>query len=161
MSALREELYVNCPVNQARRHLDAFFRERPRLALRVPSAIPGLKTGLLMQKEVSATIERARAASDSFEDFSVTWEAIGGGPFPRFKGKLAVKGDEDYDSFRLVLEGTYDPPLGNAGEAFDALVGHWIAIATARDLLERVREAVEAAYRVLEAEKPHKDTRVS
>jgi hypothetical protein len=100
-------------------------------------------------------IERIHAPSDSFEEFLVTWEAVGGGPFPRFAGKLAVKGDEDYDSFRLVLEGTYDPPLGAAGEAFDVLVGHWIAIATARDLLERVREAVETAYRALEAEKHH------
>jgi len=155
MSALREELYVNCPVNQARRHLDAFFRERPTLALRVPLAIPGLKNPALMQKDVTASIKRMHASSDSFEDFSVTWEAIAGGPFPRFTGKLTVKGDEDYDSFRLVLEGAYDPPLGAAGEAFDVLVGHWIAIATARDLLERVREAIEIAYRTLEAEKHH------
>lgn len=155
MSVLREELFVKCPVNQARRHLDAFFKERPTLALRVPLVIPGLRSGSLMQKDVTASIKRIHAPSDTFEDFSVTWEALGGGPFPRFTGKLAVKGDEDYDSFRLVLEGTYDPPLGAAGEAFDVLVGHWIAIVTARDLLERVREAVETAYRALEAEKHH------
>jgi hypothetical protein len=159
MSVLREELYVKCPVNQARRHLDAFFKERPTLALRVPLTIPGLKGGSLVQKDVTAAIKRIHAPSDAFEDFSVAWEAVGGGPFPHFTGKLAVKGDEDYNSFRLVLEGTYDPPLGVAGEAFDALVGHWIAIATARDLLERVREAVETAYRVIESEK-HNQTRV-
>ncbi len=153
MSALRQELYVNCPVNQARRHLDAFFQEHPKLTLRAPLHIPGLKSGLLVQKDVSVVIERTRAASDAFENFSVAWEAVGGGPFPRFTGKLSVKGDEDYGSFRLVLEGAYDPPLGAAGEAFDALVGHWIAIATARDLLERVREAVETAYREVEAQK--------
>jgi hypothetical protein len=155
MSVLREELYVKCPVNQARLHLDTFFRERPTLALRVPLAIPGLKSGSLMQKDVTVSIERLHAPFESFEDFSVTWEAVGGGPFPRFTGRLTVKGDEDYDSFRLVLEGTYDPPLGAAGEAFDVLVGHWIAIATSRDLLERVREVVETAYRALEVEKHH------
>jgi hypothetical protein len=153
MSALREEIYVNCPVSLARRHLSAFFSEHTRLALRVPLGIPGLKTGLLMRRDVSATIKQVQAVSDAFEDFSVNWEAIGGGPFPRFAGKIEVQGDEDYDSFRLVLQGTYDPPLGVAGEAFDALVGRWIAIATARDLLERVREAVEASYRALEDEK--------
>jgi hypothetical protein len=120
-----------------------------------PIQIPGLHMGLLMQREVSALLRRAPAEGDAYDAFTVHWEAVGGGPFPRFEGTVEVKGDEDYDSFLLVLSGSYDPPLGALGEAFDAVVGRWIAIATARDLLERIRETVEAAYRVQEAGKSH------
>lgn len=154
MNALREELYVNCPVSQARRDFEAFFRERAQhLTLRVPLTIPGLHMGMTMQRDVKATIEHVSASSDAVDILSVTWEAIGGGPYPRFEGRISVKGDEDYHSFRLLQEGTYTPPFGLAGEAFDALVGRWIAIATARDLLERMREAIEASYREIEASK--------
>jgi hypothetical protein len=145
MSALREEISINCPVTQARRHVDDFFKEHARLTLRVPLHIPGLQTGLLMRREANATLRRAPAEGDAYDAFTVSWEAVGGGPFPRFAGMVDIEGDEDDDSFRLVLRGSYDPPLGTVGEAFDAVVGRWIAIATARDLLDRIREAVEAA----------------
>jgi hypothetical protein len=39
------------------------------------------------------------------------------------------------------------------GDAYDAVVGRWIAIATARDLLDRIRETLEATYRTQEAGK--------
>jgi hypothetical protein len=153
MNTLREEIYVNCPVNQARRHLEAFFREHQMITLRVPMVIPGLKMGVLVQRDVRATVRQIRAASDAFDTLSVSWEAVGGGPFPRFEGTIDVKADEDYESFRLVLHGRYDPPLGMAGEAFDAVVGRWVAIAAVRDLLGQIRDAVEASYRALEAGK--------
>jgi hypothetical protein len=165
MRTLREEIYVNCPPAQAHRHLDAFFREHaeahdPRdtggihLTLRIPLQMPGLKTELTLQRGARATVTRVRAASDSSDTLAVTWEALGGGPFPHFEGTITVKGDDDYASFRLVLAGTYAPPLGVAGEAFDAVIGRWLALATARDLLLRLRDSIETSYRALEAKKP-------
>jgi hypothetical protein len=165
MSTLRDEIYVNCPPAQAHLHLDAFFREHAEaeasndkgsihLALRVPLQVPGLKTALSLQRSVRATVTRIRSASDSSDTLAVIWEALGGGPFPRFEGTIAVKGDEDYNSFRLVLAGTYAPPLGVAGGAFDAVIGRWLAIGTARDLLGRIRDSIENSYGELEAGKP-------
>ncbi|HTV74948.1 MAG TPA: hypothetical protein VME66_14715 [Candidatus Acidoferrales bacterium] len=164
MSTLREDIYVNCPPAQAHLHIDAFFREHTapahdlaegsiRLTLRVPLRIPGLKTALTVQRGTIATIKRVHAGPSSSDTLSVTWEALGGGPFPRFAGTISVRGDEDYDSFRLMLEGMYAPPLGVAGNAFDSVIGRWLAIATARDLLGRMRDSIETSYRQLEAEK--------
>jgi hypothetical protein len=164
MSTLREEIYVNCPPAQAHRHLDAFFREHAEsqgpsghssihLTLCVPLHVPGLKTALNLQRSAKATVTRIRAASDSSDTLAVTWEALGGGPFPRFEGTIAVKGDEDYNSFRLVLAGAYAPPLGAAGDAFNAVIGRGLALATARDLLGRMRDSIEASYLALEAAK--------
>lgn len=150
MNALREEIYVNCPVGQAHLHLDAFFREQAEhLTLRVPQAI----LGVMLHHDVKAEVKRVHSASDASDTILVRWEAVGGGPYPRFEGKISVKGDEDYISFRLVLDGSYEPPLGMPGEVFDALIGRWIAIATARDLLQRLRDAIEASHLALEASK--------
>lgn len=150
MNMLREEIYVNCPVNQALRYLNTFFSLHGRLALRAPLPVPGLRDGLFIHRDVSAMLKRVPAEGDAYDMFSVHWEAVGGGPFPRFNGTIEVKTEDDEQSFRLVLKGYYEPPLGVVGEAFDAVVGRWIAIATVRDLLERIRAAIESSYRTEE-----------
>jgi hypothetical protein len=149
MSTLREEIYVQCPVNQARARLGAFLADHTRLELRA-AAVEGAPP---LRHDVAVTMKSMPFDQDESARFTVHWDAIGGGPFPRFEGNVEVKGDEDYHSFRLVLEGRYDPPLGMIGDAFDAVVGRWIALATARDLLKRMRDEIEAAYRHGEEEK--------
>lgn len=64
----------------------------------------------------------------------VSWKAKEGGPYPVFHGTLSVA-DEGAGWSRIDLDGTYKPPFGLAGAAFDAAVGHRIAQATASELL--------------------------
>jgi hypothetical protein len=45
-----------------------------------------------------------------------------------------------------VLDGTYDPPGGYAGQLFDGAFGFWIARATARELLRQLRDRAETGY---------------
>jgi hypothetical protein len=61
------------------------------------------------------------------------------GPFPAFAGTLFITPSEAADRESIVtLDGHYHPPLGVAGDMFDALVGKHIAQASATDLLERI-----------------------
>jgi hypothetical protein len=47
---------------------------------------------------------------------------------------------------RLDLDGTYEPPLGLAGLAFDAVLGHRLAVAAVRQLLSDLKLGFELAY---------------
>jgi hypothetical protein len=60
---------------------------------------------------------------------------------------LTVRAAEDEHAFWLGLDGTYEPPIGLIGEAFDAVVGQNIARATALDLLGRMKSSLEEAAR--------------
>jgi hypothetical protein len=163
MSDLLQRLYVGCPVSRATDRLTGFFRERAgdgaweagkpiRVALRAPIPLPSLRTNVILQHDVIATLRHLPQTWGN-DCFDVTCEPSGGGVFPHFTGTLSIENNEEYDSFSLVLKGSYDPPLGPAGQAFDAALGHRIAIATARDLLARIRDEIEKSEESEEQEK--------
>lgn len=79
-----------------------------------------------------------------YEIMDIRWESKGGGPYPLFTGTLCAE-QETLRSCRLDLDGAYAPPGSIAGAAFDAVMGHRIAQAVARRLLERLRSAFEGA----------------
>jgi hypothetical protein len=141
--------------------LAAFFKEHgnpdgdvAKLDLRVAAAVPGLPAPVSLSHPVVATLQYEAHPADMKPRFHVQWVPLGDQPLPAFAGALTVDSDEDYGSFFLVLDGRYEPPLGLAGQAFDAVVGHRIAESTADDLLARIRDYVEAAYRAEESGKP-------
>jgi hypothetical protein len=51
------------------------------------------------------------------------------------------------------LNGSYEPPLGPVGAAFDAVVGHKIAENTARNLLAMIADSIEADFVAIEETK--------
>ena len=164
MSELHQRIFVNCPAHAAGDYLSRFFADRRqvdkpdsnepvRLALRAPVSLPGLQTEIMLQRDVVATIAPAPNVEGALATMNVVWEPAGGGPFPRFTGQLLAKNDEGYDSFSLVLDGSYVAPLGVGGAAFDAALGHRIAIATARNLIAEIRDAIEKEYAATEYKK--------
>jgi hypothetical protein len=149
---IKAELYVDCPPAQAHRHLDAFFSDHPKMTFRLP-VVPGAEAMFALERQVTISVERQKRRPEDFDRLNVTWGPAGGGPFPVFEGTIEVEADDDYNSFRLVLSGSYVPPLGIAGKAFDFVVGRRIAIATARDLLAKMRTQIERSFHELEAAK--------
>jgi hypothetical protein len=101
------------------------------------------------------TLTAVHHPGDMTPHYDVHWKAEGGGAFPVFHGRLTVEADEDYNSFWLAIDGSYDPPGGLAGKMFDAVVGHRFAVETTRNLLSAMRDAAEATYRREEESKPH------
>ena len=83
----------------------------------------------------------------------VEWKAVGTRLFPHFHGTLRLR-IAGVNATRLTLEGAYRPPLGGFGVGFDRLIGHRIARATMRNLLDRIAaemERRETAYRARES----------
>jgi hypothetical protein len=153
MSTLSERTLVHCSVNQAAGHLSRYFRARgnsdgdvARLSLRAEVPMPGSAETLHLERTAIATLVPRHAPGDMLPHYAVTWAPEHAGPYPTFTGDLAIESGDDYHSFYLVLNGSYEPPLGAVGAAFDAVVGRRIAQLTARNLLAMIADSIEADF---------------
>ena len=106
-------------------------------------------------RNVIVTIRPDHKPADMSPRYQVAWEPEGAGLFPLFAGELNVESDDDYDAFWLALRGTYEPPLGLVGAAFDMVVGTHVAAVCARNLLATIAQSIEAAFVADEARKVH------
>jgi hypothetical protein len=161
MSSLTERTLVHCSVNQAARHLARYFKARgnsdgdvARLSLRAEVPVPGSKHSVKLERTAIATLSPRHKPGEMMPHYAVSWAPERVGPYPTFSGDLAIESGDDYHTFYLVLNGTYEPPLGAVGAAFDAVVGHKIAENTARNLLAMIADSIEADFVAVEGSKP-------
>jgi hypothetical protein len=144
---------VHAPLGSAARFLTSFFD-----AHRIDDgqACLTLHAGDLA-REARVTIESAPTPGTMTPHYTVSWKDELDGPYPEFKGSIAVGGDNDYSTFWLDLQGSYAPPGGIGGKVFDALVGKRIADVTAETLLHEIAVEIERQFAVEEAKKlePH------
>jgi hypothetical protein len=142
--------HVICPPEQATAYLERYlsrFEHEGAVAvdLRLPSAAFGLADAFSVTKRVEAHLTYAPEGTAGNRLLHVSWHP--GGGYPNFSGSLSADADADGDGTVLSLSGRYEPPGGPAGDAFDAALGYRIARATLRDLLERIRDGMEAEFR--------------
>jgi hypothetical protein len=159
MTELIEKTTIACPLAQAAMQVNRFFADHTggdgnaHVPLRLPLHLPGRNAPLVLEQVVVATVVPDREPGQLTPRYRLTWTpAERSESYPAFEGELRVE-SEDYDSFVLGIHGHYTPPMGIAGAAFDFAVGRFIAAATARDLLHRIRADVEGAFQAAEARK--------
>jgi hypothetical protein len=159
-SKIAQRTLVQCPSAQAAARLGDFFRahgnpdgDTAQLPLSIEVAVPGLPTPLHLERNVVVTLQAQRRPGDMTPCYHVQWASAQPGPFPLFAGELHVENDEGYDAFWLLIKGSYEPPLGLAGAAFDVIVGSRIAAVCARNLLTRIAESIETEFSAQEARK--------
>jgi len=146
---LKEHVAVGCPIERAQARIEEFFAQRrgadgvARLTLRVPLDDAGALSGLALEHAVAVRARRDRDEQNLNDLVRIDWEAEGGGPYPRFEGTLVTWAEHDPNETFVEIEGAYTPPLGMAGELFDAAVGRAIAQRTARALLGDLGRAIE------------------
>jgi hypothetical protein len=143
MSELLERRLVLCPYNLAQRYLAR--RIGSRLSQPGPLSLTLDVPGGRLVKHVVVTYEAAIDPMHFDEPWRVHWEPKAG-PYPVFDGELTVRADETYESSLLELKGSYRPPGGAFGAAFDEVVGKHVASATAQALLERIGAELEVCY---------------
>lgn len=143
MSDLLERRFVLCPYNLAQGYLADIVGRRTgtRGPLTLTLALPGAE----LLKEVVVTYDAAVDPMHFDQPWHAHWTPKAG-PYPDFDGELTVRADETYASCLLELQGSYRPPGGALGAAFDRTVGHHIAKATAQALLQRIGAELEARY---------------
>ena len=150
MTSIVEKELVHAPLASADRLLQAFFAAHP--APEGAGAHIVLRAGEATQPAI-VRLERVHRPEDMTPRYAIHWEAESGGPYPDFDGELNVEADEDYNAFWFLLNGSYEPPGGVAGQLFDAAIGHRIARATARGLLSQMRVETEALFATQETTK--------
>jgi CheY-like chemotaxis protein len=109
--------------------------------MRAPLDAGGLRISL--RKPVDLRTEDQGDWANGDLSIRLRWEPDGG-PFPSFDGVLRMESSEG-GGVDFVLDGSYEPPGGIPGKAFDVLLGRRIAATTARDFLERLRRYIEHA----------------
>ena len=152
MSTILKKQTVDAPAAAAGRLLQAYLDAHPK---HETGGIRIVLRARTLEAPAVVTLTPAHRPQDMAPRFSVHWEAESDGPYPVFDGILTVEGGDDYDEYRLALEGTYQPPLGIAGKAFDLVVGNRIADRTAQELLADIAGVMEARFANEEAAKPH------
>ena len=150
MSTIQTKQIVSAPLASAGRLLQIFIDAH--------EANPSGGVKLLLharnlERDAIVTLVPAHRPQDMTPRFTVHWESAEGGPYPVFDGILTIEAADDYDVFKLALEGTYQPPMGLAGKAFDAVIGNRIAEQTARELLSEMAGVMEARVQDEEAAK--------
>jgi hypothetical protein len=137
MSTIHDYTTVACPFDEVPDRLYAHFDGGDAtLPLRV-------KIGdLKLERDVEFHLAN-KPAYPGYKLLDVTWAPADGGPYPRFAGTLSVAEDAVGWS-RIELDGSYRPPFGIAGAAFDAAVGHRIAQGTATELLAEIKRILVA-----------------
>lgn len=137
---IRETLAVDCPVEALRSALDAFLSEKcafGNVHRRLQVSLDGIPmfAGLALTHDVLVDAYRDRDDQNLNDLTRIAWKPDGGGPFPKFSGTIDTWAQGDSDGSVIEIDGTYAPPFGIAGEAFDAAVGRLIAQRTAATLL--------------------------
>ena len=150
MTSIQERVYVSCPFGKAPSFLNYYLDRLGKasgdgavLRLTVPLAEFGIPSGLSVHRDVVAHFEPPDEKVYGLSRTPVRWQPEDGGPFPTFAGVITVEQDERYGSCALVLEGSYEPPLGAVGAAFDVAMGRRIAKRTSRELLRKLRKELE------------------
>ncbi len=143
MSELLERRVLRCPYHLAQGYLARIVSVRTASpgTLTLTAALPGAE----LVKEVVVTYDAATDPMHFDQPWRLHWKPKSG-PYPEFDGELTVRADENYESSLLELQGSYRPPGGAFGAAFDAAIGGRIATATAQALLQRIGAELETAY---------------
>ena len=87
------------------------------------------------------------------EALVLEWRVRGPFPFPRLRALITVRPQSTATKIRVV--GSYVPPFGAAGRAFDVLIGRHIARRTIERLLDAVNLFIEREW---EAERRRYET---
>lgn len=100
-----------------------------------PAALPSVEHSVRMQ----FTPSRDESGEPQYR---VSWHPVPGGPYPHFNGSMRLVPGGDPRTTVLEVSGSYDPPLGALGAAFDAVIGRHIAGATLRAFVADITRGV-------------------
>jgi hypothetical protein len=137
MALLKRYIHTTVPFSAVIEYVDAFFMEHPEMHLR--SVGPARAAIDVQHRLVDDVSDTARL----HEAITLSWR-----PklrlFPNFDGFVSVR--PHFKGSMLAIEGTYDPPFGSFGRAFDGFAGRMLAVASLDYLLRRIRADIEKRH---------------
>lgn len=149
MSKVNECLTVHCPFDRTPQAAEAYLASLEQVDGKHVVPIRIEMGDLTVERRVDLELKFPREYPGNVI-MDIQWGPHDGGPYPVFKGMLSVE-ETGPNVCRIDLEGSYEPPLGIAGAVFDAVVGHRIAVAGVRQLLDEIKTGFETAYHAARA----------
>lgn len=153
-TTVHAERPCECPFSVAESYavdyLELAEKGGPEAFLHVPlfGGLPALRRRV--QPSFGLAIDVAEAGR-SHDEIRLRW-ASGSRLFPNFRGTVRFRIERT--STRVLVDGSYTPPLGRIGAAFDRLIGRHVAARTLDDLAGRIAHALERREREWEARQP-------
>lgn len=127
MTHIFERVAVKCPYGRARQYVQ-------KDAVRFVPAIPPF----------TLELEHADDPLHFDERLRVHWTPKDGAILPQFSGEIVLRADLDLGGAAVLeLSGSYAPPFGVPGKAFDLFIGQKIASATAKSVLRKIADDME------------------
>ncbi len=146
MTLIRETAIALCPFSAAIEFAATFFAKNITLPL---AGTLALRTDVITTFEVVLDTTDSSRLHDALH---LDWSPGQHLPLPRFSGLLTVRPESSRSE--LILEGTYEPPLGLVGQVFDSLLGRQIAHGTVRALLRQISTSIESEWQQYVSAKP-------
>ena len=148
-SIVRAERVADCPFSIAADYAADFLKRDADEGGRLTVHLGVLRRRVTFSFGVHYDVDNGARGQD---EFHFAWSARSRW-LPDLVGVLQF-GIASYKETRVVLAGTYEPPLGPLGWILDTVVGHRLAEATANDFVARVAAALEAEERAFRARHP-------
>lgn len=127
MTHIFERVALGCPYAQAREYLQ-------QDAVRFIPAIPPF----------TLQLEHAEDPLRFDQRLHVHWTPKEGAILPQFSGEIVLRADGDLAGTPVLeLSGSYAPPFGVPGKAFDLFIGQKVASATAKNVLRKIAHNIE------------------
>jgi hypothetical protein len=148
MSTISEVITIPLAKTAVDRYLLDYFQmhRRPDMSIVIPLHVSlhdfGLPVDLAIARDVEVHVQRGRDAQGLNDEMAIAWKPTDDGPYPAFTGRLITWSEGNPNESLVELRGTYEPPLGAAGKAFDDAIGHAIAKRTAHELLLELTTSV-------------------
>lgn len=152
MAYLRETIEAPTPPSIALAAIERYLESKGNtLNLVVPLSALGLPSNLELEKPVTVHFKPARRNKLMLgrrdERLHLQWKPSG--PYPAFEGFVAIRPASGQT--QIELRGSYKPPFGPLGEAFDSALGYRIAHVTAAALLQELKEELERDFAAVKA----------
>lgn len=147
LSAVSVEKACACPFSIAREYAELYLKGAETggaeafLSVPVPIPLLSLHRAVAMSYSLSADVTETGREHD---EVTLHW-STGVRFLPDFQGTVRFR--MAGLSTLVRIEGTYRPPFGRFGGAFDRIAGSWIAKRTFGDFLNRICRSLEAQQR--------------
>jgi hypothetical protein len=154
LTAVHAERTSQCPFSVAESYAIDYLEQAekggPEAILRVPlfGGLPAVRRQVQPSFGLAVdVVEEGR----KHDEIRLRWTS-GSKLFPNFRGTVRFRIEQT--ATRVVVDGTYAPPLGWLGSTFDRWIGRHIAARSLDDLAGRIARALERREREWEAAHP-------
>lgn len=139
MKELKVATAVAGDAQEIRSRVIAGFQRPHVVTLRVDLGDFALPGEVVLEKDAYVQARVARDTLNLNDDLHIEFEGASSPElFPKFRGTLDVFPGEKTGESVLELRGTYEPPFGFGGAAFDSAIGYLVAQRSLKAFLDQV-----------------------